>query len=62
MYFGSLGLPLPLGVIIIIPGKPSARIPESARARKCVGSSSAALGLLPQRAPALGTLACGDSA
>ena len=30
MYFGSLSLPppqLPLGIIIIIPGKPSERVP-----------------------------------
>lgn len=74
MYFGSLGLPLPLGVIIIIPGKLLERIPESvcARAQVCGEaplqlwvSSSSALQPLGTRFPPSGagvTLACGDSA
>lgn len=35
MYFGSLGSPLPLGVIIIIPGKPSEKVPVCVCVRVC---------------------------
>lgn len=56
MYLGSLGLPLPLGVIIIIPGKPSERVPGRVCAERASvwGGFSPTLGLFQRRARPLG--------